>query len=83
MAQIHAIHQRTFKLELVEICAALWMQLGDIRKALTAVNRCALSLETRKNQLFLSLNELENQINGHVNIIDGTSKAVKYDSCEW
>ena len=59
------------------------MQLGDIRKALTAVNRRAPSLDTQKNQLFLSLNELENQIDGHVNIINGTSKAVKYDLCEW
>jgi len=65
------------------MCAALWTQLGDIRNALTAVNRRALSLVTRKNQLFLSLNDLEKQIDGHANIIDGTSKAVKYDLCEW
>ena len=82
-AWIQAMWQCTFESESVEMCASLWAQLKDVRKALAAVNWCAPSVVTWKNQLFFSLGELEKQIDGHAKIIDGTAKAVGYNSCEW
>lgn len=82
-ARIQAIEQRTLESESMEMRAALWAQLGGVRKALAAVNRRAPSLVSRKDQLFLSLSKLEKQIDEHAKNIDATSKAVKYDSCEW
>ena len=82
-ARIQAIQQRTFELESVEMRAALRTQLGDIRKALAAVNQRAPSVVTRKDQFLHSLGEMEKKINGHAETIDGTSKAVEYDSCAW
>ncbi|KIM55557.1 hypothetical protein SCLCIDRAFT_98339, partial [Scleroderma citrinum Foug A] len=79
-ARIQAIEQRTLKSESMEMHAALWAQLGGIRKALAAVNRRAPSLVSQKDQLFLSLSKLEKQIDEHAKNIDATSKAVKYNS---